>query len=58
MAQYLRLPWKDQERSGAACNVLCVQVSRCVPVQRETEAEEKTHGQFQYYYTTQRTEGK
>lgn len=46
MAQYLRLPWKDQEGSGAACNVLCVQVSCCVPVQRETEAEEETHGQF------------
>lgn len=49
MAQYLRLPRKDQEGSGAACNVLCVQVSCCVPVQRETEAEEETHGQFQYF---------
>lgn len=49
MAQYLRLPRKDQKGSGAACNVLCVQVSCCVPVQRETEAEEETDGQFQYF---------
>jgi hypothetical protein len=48
MAQHLRLPWKDQEGSGATCNVFCVQVSCCVPVQRETEAEEETHGQFQH----------
>ena len=49
MAKYLRLPRKDQEGFGAACNVLRVQVSCCVPVQRETEAEEETHGQFQHF---------
>lgn len=44
MAQYIRLPGQDQERSGAARNVLCVQVGCCVPVQRETQTEEKAHG--------------
>ena len=58
MAQYLRLPWKDQEGSGAACNVLCVQVSCCVPVQRETAAEEETHGQFQYFVHNTKNEKK
>lgn len=58
MAQYLRLPGKDQEGSGAACNVLCVQVSCCVPVQRETAAEEETHGQFQYFVHNTQNERK
>lgn len=44
MAQHIRLPGQDQEGSGTACNVLCVQVSCCVPVQRETPTEEKAHG--------------
>jgi hypothetical protein len=46
MAQHLGFPWQDQEGAGTACNVLCFQVSCCVPVQREAQTEEKTHGKF------------
>jgi len=44
VAQHIRLLGQDQEGSGAACNVLFVQISCCVPVQRETQTEEEAHG--------------
>lgn len=44
MAQHLGLSGQDQEGTGTACHVLCVQVSSGVPVQGATASKEEVDG--------------
>lgn len=46
MAQHLRLPGQNQERLRASRNVLCVQISRRLPMQGTPQTEKETDGKL------------
>ena len=43
MAEHLRLSWEDQERSGTACYVLCLQDSCGLPLQRKAQTQKEIY---------------
>lgn len=50
MAQHLRLSRQNQERVGASRHVLCIQISRCLPMQGTPKTEKETDGKSSLYF--------
>jgi hypothetical protein len=48
MAKYLRFPGQNQERLRAPRNVLCIQISRRLPMQGTPQTEKETDGKFAF----------
>lgn len=48
MAQYFRFPWQNKERLGTSRNVLCLQIGRCLPLQRTPQTEKEIDGKKKF----------